>query len=758
MTNAKQVSINLHRLPVSILDRLERRTTVSSESQIEFFEGDLVFNGINGVTGDYLVPPMTSEKLARLVQGKAKSSDQVDFLGGKVLQPMTEEEIGREEQAEKERLGELRKKKLREEGPEVAAPVKEGVDPARLDQAGWAVVFPATMEPERKAAIEEALKPLFDLRREQAGDLFRVFEGGAGYRPGERKDQFCQRQEPEIRAIPADPEEMPFYVLLVGGPEEIPYEFQFQMDVMRGVGRIDFGDDLDAYARYARSVVMAETGEVKLPRRASFFGVANPGDKATQLSAQWLVQPLYDGLQSGEIALRDPWQVEAFVGQEASKSQLQRLLGGDQTPAFLFTASHGMAYPMDHPREQLAYQGALVCQEWAGPRSRITPDHFFAGQDLSTEANITGLMAMFFACYGAGTPQMDAFSKQAFKARTPIAPHAFVGALPNRLLSQGALAVLGHVERAWGYSFVSPGGNLDNQTFIDALKRLLNGDPLGLATDQTFNLRYASKSSDLSAVLEELEFTPDYVTEYDLAHMWTASNDARNYVVLGDPAARLPVEDVSLEAAERPSVVEIDYQPSEAPSAEESQPHAAELAEPQAEAPARLTLTASGLQTYSVSGTIVLQPGGAPGALPEAFVLPEGQAAPGLESFGFLGMDEGVGEIKEKIVGSVQGFVERMTQAVEKAMTEVTTLEVLTYTSDDLAKVKKEDLEGTATLHAVTRIEFDGDIKNFVPTRGGQVDQALWALHLDMVQQAQTNRAELIRTAVEAISGLVKVV
>jgi hypothetical protein len=371
-------------------------------------------------------------------------------------------------------------------------------------------------------------------------------------------------------------------------------------------------------------------------------------------------------------------------------------------------------------------------------------------------------MAMFFACYGAGTPQMDAFSKQAFKARTQIAPYAFVGELPSRLLNQGALAVIGHVERAWGYSFVSPGGNLDNQTFVDALKRLLNGEPLGLATDQTFNLRYASKSSDLSAVLEELEYKPDYATEYDLAHMWTASNDARNYVVIGDPAARLPVKDVSPDAAERPSIVEIAYQSSETTAEDlEAQPHAEELPEPaesQAETPARLTLTASGPQTYSVSGTIILQPSGAPGALPEAFVLPEGRVAPGLESFGFLGMDEGVGEIKEKIVSSVQGFVERMTQAVEKAMTEVTTLEVLTYTSDDLAKVKKEDLEGTATLHAVTRIEFDGDIKNFVPTRGGQIDQALWALHLEMVQQAQTNRAELVRTAVEAISGLVKVV
>jgi hypothetical protein len=695
---------------------------VSSESQIEFFEGNLVFNGINGVTGDYLVPPMPSEKLARLVQGKGRPSDEAELLGGKPVDEMTEEEVRREEEAEKERLGELGHKE------QVDYPVRAGVDPTRLDQAGWAVVFPAKMESQRKAAIEEALKPLFDLRREQAGDLFRIFEGGAGYRSGERKDQFCQHQEPEIRAIPAEPKEMPFYVLLVGSPEEIPYEFQFQLDVMRGVGRIDFGDDFDAYARYAQSVVLAETGQVKLPRRASFFGVANPGDKATQLSAQWLVRPLYDGFQSGEIALQYPWQVEAFVGQEATKSQLKRLLGGDQTPAFLFTASHGMAYPLDHPREQLAYQGALVCQDWAGPRSRITPDHFFAGEDLASEANITGLMAMFFACYGAGTPKMDAFAKQAFKARTPIAPEAFLGALPNRLLGQGALAVFGHVERAWGYSFVSPGGNLDNQTFIDALKRLLNGDPLGLATDQSFNLRYASKSSDLSHVLEELDYNPAYVTDYELAHMWTTSNDARNYVVLGDPAARLPVEDVSLEAAERPSVIEVAYRPTETPLGEsEAEPYAAEPAEPtgiQAETPAELTLTATGPQTYSVSGTIALQPSGAGGALP-------GTLAPGVPgSYGFLWGKEEVAEVKDKIVSSVQGFVERMTQAVEKAMTEVTTLEVLTYTSEDLAQVKKEDPEGTATLRAVTRIEFDGDIKNFVPTKGGQIDQALWTLHL----------------------------
>ena len=91
-------------------------------------------------------------------------------------------------------------------------------------------------------------------------------------------------------------------------------------------------------------------------------------------------------------------------------------------------------------------------------------------------------------------------------------------------------------------------------------------------------------------------------------------------------------------------------------------------------------------------------------------------------------------------------------------MSEVTTLEVLTYTSDDMGTVKKDDMDGTASLRAITRIKADGDLEVCVPAEDGQVDQALWELHTGMVQQAQVNRAELIRTAVEAVSGLLKVV
>jgi hypothetical protein len=105
----------------------------------------------------------------------------------------------------------------------------------------------------------------------------------------------------------------------------------------------------------------------------------------------------------------------------------------------------------------------------------------------------------------------------------------------------GALAVLAHVDRAWSYSFGS-GKTPQTQGFRDVLGRIMHGDRLGQATDQ-FNIRWAALSTELSEMLNQMQLGLQ-VDARSLATQWVARDDARNYVLFGDPSVRLRVEDM----------------------------------------------------------------------------------------------------------------------------------------------------------------------------------------------------------------------
>jgi hypothetical protein len=466
----------------------------------------IIANGVNGLTGEYLLPPLDPAEVA----ARAKEPPEDPAMAAQLRQlytAMTEESFG----------------------------VPFNVDPSKVEQAGWAVVFSTEAGDDVKAALD----PLIEHRRRRIGDArTKVLQ----HRPGEGWTDWLAR----YRTAPGniDPDKVPYYLLLIGGPNQIPFSLQYLLDTEYAVGRLDF-DDAASYQGYVAGLIDYEDANAAPhDAAATFFGTRHPFDGATQLSADSLVRPLVQSFRPGGRfgSMVSRYAFDDVVGGPATKARLGEIFSGSGAsgrPALFFSASHGIGgWPSGHV-DQGTRHGALLCQDWPGI-GQIGEAHYFAASDIPLDARVHGLVAFFFACFGAGTPKQDAFVHVPGEQPPELAPEAFVSALPKRLLSHpegGALAVMGHIDRAWGYSFVS-GGEGQLLPFQNALGRILLGQPVGYAM-KDFNEKYAALSANLASLLEEMGFGDRQISEAGLARVWTERNDAQNYIVLGDPAAAL---------------------------------------------------------------------------------------------------------------------------------------------------------------------------------------------------------------------------
>lgn len=348
---------------------------------------------------------------------------------------------------------------------------------------------------------------------------------------------------------------VPYYLLLIGrpGPRNdkdtifIPFDFQYELDMFWAVGRLCFNDlggqhDLADYTAYAEQVVAFEQSMPAYKKHVVFFGTRHDLDTSTERSAEELVRPLANGFGDHPgVAQANGYTAKLLLQNQATHATLGQILRGELDggpPALLFTATHGIGLPAQHP-DLVQYQGALVCQDWEGYGS-IKREHWFAAEDLTEQTRIAGLIAVCFACYGVGCPAIDQFIFDPNKQRPAIAPYPLIAQLPQRLLTRGALAVLGHVDRAWTHSFSGPNVTSQTQMFEDVIGGILKGKRVGDALDQ-FNLRQGVLAMQLAEELYNITFGKR-VNPAALAPLWVARNDARNYILLGDPAVRLPVE------------------------------------------------------------------------------------------------------------------------------------------------------------------------------------------------------------------------
>ncbi len=680
----------------------------------------LSFNGVDGASGKYLLGPKTLDELSELA------------LGWRMAEA---------------RLSEMQLR-ARGAGGAVFA-IAPGLDGRDLSQAGWGIIFPAAARSQDVDAIKEALGELLAHRQTQAGELFKEFSGSKGVRPNESEDDFITRHNASPGYV--DPTIIPYYLLIVADPGSIPFEFQYNLDVSYCVGRIYF-ERLEDYAAYARSVVQSETAsQSSLPRKAVFFGVANPDDRATQMSSEQLVKPLHDYIADQNARKDWGWQTELIPPQDATHAHLERLLGGSETPALLFTASHGMGWPKDDPR-QVPFQGALLCQDWPGPRQHnglIPESYYFGGADIASDANPFGLVAFHFACYGAGTPYYDDYAIARSTKAQPIAARAFLADLPRRLLSHprgGALAVIGHVERAWTYSFRWNQSTDHTKTFNYIFHGLMSGDPVGLALDP-MNMRYADIATSLNEELQEAAFGA--LDKLKLGFLWTANNDSRAYAVIGDPAVRLPVVDkgaippdrpvITLEATRSGSLPQVLVSPKKPRQTKPKTPVTAQPSSAEDGASASLISTGSPAGAYTV--------------LDGLMAMSQRYSEIDAESFG---LKEDVGRTVQEVTQSLTRALKDLSAKLEGFIQNVANLDVETFVTEEMpADISGKSPKDLGERRAWTHIELLGDVQALVPVKDDKVDKELWALHAELVSQAQANRAEMVKAAAEVLTRLV---
>lgn len=485
---------------------VEMTTQTSPAATQPSASADLVyFNGVDADTGEYATKARSLDELARIARANPRVAPLQETHGEQ--------------------------------------PRSFGLPPSvnfeKLDEAGWGVIFHESAAKE----LRDALAPLLDWRRKGAAQRFKTLD----YKSGEQTRDWYRRNA--ITPGSLDPEIMPYYLLIVGPPDAIPFEFQYLLGVDYAVGRLCF-DAVGGYAAYAHSLVAQEESDAPSnTRKIVYWGTRHSGDPPTDMSARLLVAPLANGDPALLGQLKKPlndeykFKKELFLGEDASKKALLDTINAAAAPAMLFTASHGMSVANGRP-DQKTVQGALLCQDWPG-FGMMNPDCYFSAADVDDGANVRGLVAFHFACYGAGTPDIDQYLLQPEQLGAPpkrLAPQPFMAALPQRLLSHpkgSALAVIAHVDRAWSYSITAPKmSGAQIATFRNCLGYLMKGAPVGHAVKDQFGGRFAALSTELLSAISPTSPTAR-MDDRTLVTCWLERNDAQNYVTLGDPAARL---------------------------------------------------------------------------------------------------------------------------------------------------------------------------------------------------------------------------
>ncbi|WP_437675038.1 hypothetical protein [Sorangium sp. So ce131] len=436
---------------------------------------------------------------------------------------------------------------------------EETHDPDDLVEQRWGVIAPAGAAGDRLLAL---IRPLIDARREaQGGHPVKIFRVPPGMPP---EDAARWRKEHFDASVELT-HELPRYQLLLGDLHEVPLALQQHQSTDGFVGRLCFREER-AYEAYVAKVLRWEKARAEAAASAKFFTV-HDGTAATMMGYRSLTRPAIAQLAKYKLDAAD-------LGSQSQPSP-DELLGVVKRPepTVLFTVSHGAGAPRGGWRaagDQRDLQGAMSF----GNAGKLT------GGDLGDAPFLPGGIWFMLACYGAGTPDASAYRhwlerlRQSHQFRGPAesvlaglppsGQRPFIARLPQAALANpnGPLAVMGHIDLAWTYSFEErdTGSAVSRPSkFVDFVRTALNARRIGSSFRELLKASLLT-SFELNGLYDKAEregaaHVPDAAR---LGHLWMLRQDLAGYILLGDPAVRLP-------AARRRAQRDADHTPEPAP-------------------------------------------------------------------------------------------------------------------------------------------------------------------------------------------------
>jgi len=445
-------------------------------------------------------------------------------------------------------------------------------DPNDLYAQGWGVIAPEGAEGDR---LLQMIQPLIDKRTEDQDMPVTVFRV-----PPDMDHEQCLDWVDKVLEDPdADVADIPAYLTVLGRMDQVSLALQQVAAIDSYVGRIGFEREQD-YESYVAKLVAHEQAQAAIDRGRALFFSSLDGTGATTVAQKFLIEPtLADARRFMEEAKTNP-RKDRFPVSELLELSTDRYecdasamvdAARSAAPSVLFSMSHGTGSPKDgwssgdHQRQ---VQGALSL----GGGEKLM------GEDIAGRPFLPGGMWFLFACYGAGTPNRSAYfhwlaklrEQRRFRGRAERVLHGlpdgkerpFVANLPLTALASehGPLAVLGHLDLAWSYSFQDPGrrGAGRHKRFQDVLRQMVSGSRAGIALHELLRARrqldqeIAVRADAAAADSENAE----KAARLEDGHRWMLRADLDGYVLLGDPAARLnlaPRARVARQAAPAPA-------------------------------------------------------------------------------------------------------------------------------------------------------------------------------------------------------------